>query len=64
MILLNDSNDSKYVSHSIDPLYELESRFVTMSVSLRTQTGLRCLTIQVRNIKSLLSKYFSHFCTP
>ena len=52
MILLNDSNDSKYVSHSFDPLYELESRLVTLSASLRTQTGLHCLTIQVLNIKS------------
>ena len=37
-----------------DPLYELEPRLVTLSVSLHTQTGLHCLTIQVLNIKSLL----------
>ena len=44
-------------------LTNLEPRLVTMSVSLRTQNGLGCLTIQVLNIKSLLPKYFSHFCT-
>ena len=44
----------KYVLYSIDPLYELELRLVTLSASLCTQTGLHCLTIQVLNIKSLL----------
>ena len=34
-----------------------EPRLVTLSVSLHTQTGLHCLTIQVLNIKSLLPKY-------
>ena len=55
MILLNHSNDSKYVSHSTDPLHELESRLVTLSASLRSQTGLHCLTIQVLNIKESAS---------
>ena len=66
LILINDSNYSKYVLHSIDPLYELESRLVTLSSSLCTQTGIRCLIIHVLNIKSQLLKYlihFSHFCT-
>ena len=38
-----------------------EQRLVTMSVSLHTQTGLHCLTIQFLNIKSLLPKYLIHF---
>ena len=41
-------------------------RLVTTSVSLRTQTGLRCLIIQVLNIKSLLPNCLIqsfHFCS-
>ena len=39
--------DSKYVLHSLDSLYNLQSkRLVTISVSLHTQTGLCHLTIQ------------------
>ena len=38
----------KYVSYSIDPLYELELRLVTMLAGLHTQTGLHCLIIQVK----------------
>ena len=38
-------------------------RLVTTSASLHTQTRLHCLIIQVLNIKSLLPKWFSHFCT-
>ena len=56
----------KYVSYSIDPLYELELRLVTMLAGLHTQTGLRCLIIQVLNIKSLLPRHLIqsfHFCT-
>ena len=46
----------KYVSYSIDPLYELEPGLVTLSLGLHTQTGLCCLTIQVLNIKSLFPR--------
>ena len=56
----------KYVSYSIDPLYELELRLVTMLAGLHTQTGLHCLIIQVLNIKSLLPRRLIqsfHFCT-
>ena len=35
----------KYVSYSIDPLYELELRLVTMLAGLHTQTGLHGLII-------------------
>ena len=36
----------------------LSQRLVTTSVSLRTQTGLHCLILQVPNTKSLLPKCF------
>ena len=38
----------------------MNTRLVTMSVSLRTQTVLRCLIIQVLNTMSLLSKCLTH----
>ena len=44
----------------------MNTRLVMMSVSLRTQTGLHCLIIQVLNTMSLIPKYsihFFHFCT-
>ena len=44
----------KYVSYSIDPLYELEPRLVTLSASLCTKTRWPNLTNQVLNTKSLL----------
>ena len=56
----------KYVSYSIDPLYELELRLLTMLAGLHTQTGLHSLIIQVLNIKSLLPRHLIqsfHFCT-
>ena len=44
--------DYKHVSHSIDSLTKLQSkRLVTMSVSLHTQIGSPCLTIQVLNTR-------------
>ena len=45
-------NDSKYISHSIDSMHKLQSiKLLTMSVSLHTETGLHCLTIQVLNTR-------------
>ena len=45
-------NDSKYISHSIDPLSKLQcKRLVTTWVSLHTQTRLHCLNIQVLNTR-------------
>ena len=40
-----------YIESLFGQLTNSESRLLTMSVSLCTQTGLRCLTIQVLNIK-------------
>ena len=54
-----------YIESLFEQLTNSESRLVTMSVSLHTQTVLRCLIIQVLNVKSLLPKYLihlSHFC--
>ena len=43
---------AKHILHSNDSLYKLQSkRLVTMSVSLCTQTGLHCLTIQILNTR-------------
>ena len=53
-MLINYSKDSKYVSQSIDSLYELPRKdwySVTMLVSLRTQTVLCHLIIQVLNTR-------------
>ena len=44
------------LNHSLCNLIISSQRLVTMSASLRTQTVLRCLIIQVLNIKSLLPK--------
>ena len=52
MILLNGSIYKYYIEQLLVQLTNLESRLVTMSVSLHTQTVLRCLIIQVLNIKS------------
>ena len=46
--------DSKHVLHFLDTMFKLQiqsKRLVTTSVSLCTQTGLHCLTIQVLNIR-------------
>ena len=46
--------DSKHVLHFLDSLSKLQiqsKRLVMMSVSLRTETGLHCLTIQVLNTR-------------
>ena len=42
-----------YIKSLFEQLTNSESRLVTMSVSLHTQTVLHCLTIQVLNIKSV-----------
>ena len=44
------------LNNSLSSLIIPGQRLVTMSVSLLTQTALRCLIIQVLNIKSLLPK--------
>ena len=44
------------LSNSLGDTIIPSQRLVTMSVSLCTQTVLRCLIIQVLNIKSLLPK--------
>ena len=44
------------LNHSLSNLIISSQRLVTMSVSLHTQTVLRCLIIQVLNIQSLLPK--------
>ena len=44
------------LNHSLSNLIISSQRLVTMSASLCTQTVLRCLIIQVLNIKSLLPK--------
>ena len=57
---------SSTLKNSLSNLLILSQRLVTMSVSLHTQTVLRCLIIQVLNTKSLLPKYLIqsfHFCT-
>ena len=51
------------LNHSLSDLIISSQRLVTMSVSLRTQTILCCLIIQVLNMKSLLPKCLTHFCT-
>ena len=51
------------LNNSLSNLIIPSQRLVTMSVSLRTQTVLRCLIIQVLNTMSPPPKWFSHFCT-
>ena len=51
------------LNHSLSNLIISSQRLVTMSASLRTQTGLHCLIIQVLNTMSLLPKCLTHFCT-
>ena len=55
-MLVNNSRYTYHIEKLLIQLTNLESRLVTMSASLRTQTVLRCLIIQVLNIKSLLPK--------
>ena len=50
------------LNNSLSNLIIPSQRLVTMSASLRTQTVLRCLIIQVLNM-SLLPKYLTYFCT-
>ena len=51
------------LNHSLSNLIISSQRLLTMSVSLRTQSGLHCLIIQVLNTTSLLPKCLTQFCT-
>ena len=62
-MLFSNSTYMHHIEQLFRQLTNSESKLVTMSVSLCTQTGLHCLIIHVLNIKSLLPKYLSHFCT-
>ena len=58
MMMLNNSQDTDVtLNNSLLNLIIPGQRLVTSSASLRTQTVLRCLIIQVLNIKSLFPKY-------
>ena len=67
LILFNDSNDSKYVSPSIDSLYEILSQDNGNNISEFMQSN--CIMVSYYSSpkhKSLIPKYlihFSHFCT-
>ena len=58
MFPCKDSTLNNSLGNAIFP----SQRLVTTSASLRTQTGLHCLILQVLNTKSLLLECFPHFC--
>ena len=63
LMLCNKSkNTGVTLNNSLDNTIIPSQRLVTTSASLHTQTGSHRLIIQVLNIKSLLPKWFSHFC--
>ena len=58
MFPCKDSTLNNSLGNAIFP----SQRLVTTSASLRTQTGLHCLILQVLNTKSLLLNCSPHFC--
>ena len=62
MLCNKSKNTGVTLNNSLRNTIIPSQRLVTTSASLRTQTGLHCLILQVLNTKSLLLQCSPHFC--